>query len=202
VSEGIENFKRPPLKPVQAMLHCTHARVAELVDAHGSGPCIARCGDSSSLPGTKNTIKGHCFYSGLFVFHCFPLLSSGNQQVHRGRKRICAACFPTLCTFFADPGKNRPAPGYNVTLHTCPGGGIGRRARFRSVYRKMWRFEFSPGHQIQPDSESWMKKPLQCSGFFVFRNQKQPRFQAAVSGRLRSAAPPDRGPACRRSWRA
>ena len=28
------------------------ARVAELVDAHGSGPCIARCGDSSSLPGT------------------------------------------------------------------------------------------------------------------------------------------------------
>jgi hypothetical protein len=31
------------------------ARVAELVDAHGSGPCIARCGDSSSLPGTKIT---------------------------------------------------------------------------------------------------------------------------------------------------
>ena len=31
------------------------ARVAELVDAHGSGPCIARCGDSSSLPGTKDT---------------------------------------------------------------------------------------------------------------------------------------------------
>ena len=29
------------------------ARVAELVDAHGSGPCIARCGDSSSLPGTR-----------------------------------------------------------------------------------------------------------------------------------------------------
>jgi hypothetical protein len=26
-----------------------------LVDAHGSGPCIARCGDSSSLPGTRYT---------------------------------------------------------------------------------------------------------------------------------------------------
>ena len=29
---------------------------------------------------------------------------------------------------------------------TCPGGGIGRRARFRSVCRKAWRFESSPGH--------------------------------------------------------
>ena len=27
-----------------------------------------------------------------------------------------------------------------------PGGGIGRRARFRSVCRKAWRFESSPGH--------------------------------------------------------
>ena len=33
-----------------------------------------------------------------------------------------------------------------VHFKACPGGGIGRRARFRSVYRKMWRFEFSPGH--------------------------------------------------------
>ena len=33
------------------------ARVAELVDAHGSGPCIARCGDSSSLPGTINSFN-------------------------------------------------------------------------------------------------------------------------------------------------
>ena len=29
---------------------------------------------------------------------------------------------------------------------TCPGGGIGRRARFRSVCREAWRFESSPGH--------------------------------------------------------
>jgi hypothetical protein len=29
------------------------ARMAELVDAHGSGPCAARCGGSSPLPGTR-----------------------------------------------------------------------------------------------------------------------------------------------------
>src|SRR5450830_2152217 len=33
------------------------AHVAELVDAHGSGPCAARCGGSSPSVGTKN-IKG------------------------------------------------------------------------------------------------------------------------------------------------
>ena len=31
------------------------ARVAELVDAHGSGPCAARCGGSSPFPGTTVT---------------------------------------------------------------------------------------------------------------------------------------------------
>ena len=32
------------------------ARVAELVDAHGSGPCAARCGGSSPFPGTTLTL--------------------------------------------------------------------------------------------------------------------------------------------------
>ncbi len=31
------------------------AQVAELVDAHGSGPCAARCGGSSPLLGTKDS---------------------------------------------------------------------------------------------------------------------------------------------------
>lgn len=44
----------------------------------------------------------------------------------------------------------------------CPGGGIGRRARFRSVYRKMWRFEFSPGHHRYPNK----KKPLSFQRLF------------------------------------
>ena len=30
----------------------------------------------------------------------------------------------------------------------CPGGGIGRRARFRCVYRKMCRFESCSGHNV------------------------------------------------------
>ena len=57
------------------MLYCRQARVAELVDAHGSGPCIARCGDSSSLPGTSGIQIGFQFifrrkttvYSGFFL---------------------------------------------------------------------------------------------------------------------------------------
>ena len=32
------------------------ARMAELVDAHGSGPCALGCGGSSPLPGTINTV--------------------------------------------------------------------------------------------------------------------------------------------------
>ena len=34
-----------------------------------------------------------------------------------------------------------------TSARTCPDGGIGRRARFRSVCRKAWRFESSSGHQ-------------------------------------------------------
>ena len=56
-----------------------------------------------------------------------------------------------------------------VHCRLCPGGGIGRRARFRSVYRKMWRFEFSPGHQkyhgVHYQCERHCKKPLHASGF-------------------------------------
>lgn len=51
----------------------------------------------------------------------------------------------------------------------CPGGGIGRRARFRSVYRKMWRFEFSPGHQNYSTYASTAKsRPLSPVAFFAF----------------------------------
>ena len=33
------------------------AQVAELVDAHGSGPCAARCGGSSPLLGTTDSFR-------------------------------------------------------------------------------------------------------------------------------------------------
>lgn len=35
----------------------------------------------------------------------------------------------------------------NLILYSCERGGIGRRARFRIWYRKMWEFE-SPRSQI------------------------------------------------------
>ena len=31
--------------------------------------------------------------------------------------------------------------------NTCPGGGIGRRARLKIVYRKVWEFDSPPGHK-------------------------------------------------------
>src|SRR5690554_2859548 len=33
-----------------------------------------------------------------------------------------------------------------IAYTQCPGGGIGRRAWFRSMCRKVWRFESSSGH--------------------------------------------------------
>ena len=59
-----------------------------------------------------------------------------------------------------------------VHSKACPGGGIGRRARFRSVYRKMWRFEFSPGHHRQyRDSYAPIANPKShlVRGFFCAR---------------------------------
>src|SRR5690606_25883679 len=41
---------------------------------------------------------------------------------------------------------SRRAAAY-IGCAPSPGGGIGRRARFRSVCREAWRFESSPGHQ-------------------------------------------------------
>src|SRR3954471_11553503 len=43
------------------------AHVAELVDAHGSGPCAARCGGSSPSVGTK-TKKAGCASNRPFAF--------------------------------------------------------------------------------------------------------------------------------------
>ena len=45
--------------------------MAELVDAHGSGPCAARCGGSSPLLGTikqlKNRIKAQSVAGAVFL---------------------------------------------------------------------------------------------------------------------------------------
>ena len=44
-----------------------NAQVAELVDAHGSGPCAARCGGSSPLLGTiatQRTLVSQQIYEG------------------------------------------------------------------------------------------------------------------------------------------
>ena len=47
----------------------------------------------------------------------------------------------------------------------CPDGGIGRRARFRSVCRKVWRFESSSGHQK-------LKVARESGLFFCVQNKR------------------------------
>ena len=88
------------------------ARVAELVDAHGSGPCIARCGDSSSLPGTRYTEasecrqqKGHCQPSGLFSFHTFPkcIFHGRQQHAQTGTATRSWPCAPTIRALVNSP---------------------------------------------------------------------------------------------------
>src|SRR5690606_25103802 len=46
-----------------------------------------------------------------------------------------------------------------------PGGGIGRRAWFRSMCRKVWRFASSPGHPRFTENPA---KSADLAGFFVF----------------------------------
>ena len=55
------------------------AQVAELVDAHGSGPCAARCGGSSPLLGTtalaRQEPSNEQSLAGFFVFKLFLFIS-------------------------------------------------------------------------------------------------------------------------------
>ena len=202
-----------------------------MVDAHGSGPCAARCGGSSPLLGTIAIIQNtqlNPLFSWVF---CWPSAFGNNiryQRVGQCFVRTAASCsidaikrystFPArsapkafinkspssatsqtqdlesgyACTDMPQlPGRRALQPhgqgdpigacraGHNFALHPlprsahvsirrfftemglapaqpeylvytspslCPGGGIGRRAWFRSMCRKVWRFESSPGH--------------------------------------------------------
>src|SRR5450830_1766052 len=92
------------------------AHVAELVDAHGSGPCAARCGGSSPSVGT--------IYWQVSAAVCSTLL-------RRDRRSDCGVLISSVV----------------VQQYQCPRGGIGRRAWFRSMCRKVWGFESLRGHQ-------------------------------------------------------
>ncbi len=58
-----------------------NAHVAELVDAHGSGPCAARCGGSSPSVGTTTGD----------VFRKVVLEAAAKRR--KSRKRTAAFCF-------------------------------------------------------------------------------------------------------------
>ena len=59
----------------------------------------------------------------------------------------------------AESALTRPA-GPLTSAPTSPDGGIGRRARFRSVCRKAWRFESSSGHHFIPTTNGINKISL------------------------------------------
>ncbi len=54
----------------------------------------------------------------------------------------------------------------------CPGGGIGRRARFRCVCRKVCGFESRPGH---PGKSLTV---IRLSGIFTYHNKKKNKYPA------------------------
>ena len=73
-----------------------------------------------------------------------------------------------------------------------PDGGIGRRARFRSVCRKVWRFESSSGHQKYKK-----RSALQAffSSGFAFSQKRKP-FRASCGDSKGFACKQIRGRAC------
>jgi hypothetical protein len=57
---------------------------------------------------------------------------------------------PSRTAYRGESPRGHPAMGVHGrerALPACPPGGIGRRARFRSVYRKVWEFDSPGGHQ-------------------------------------------------------
>ena len=125
-------LKRTVHSPNGVGCSSTNAHVAELVDAHGSGPCAARCGGSSPSVGT--------------IYW---------KQIRRSMqdRRVGSLC----------PRGRLSSNSSNQ----CPRGGIGRRARFRSVCRKVWGFESLRGHQSFPD-ESGAKRRNLCKRIAAF----------------------------------
>jgi len=69
--------------------------MAELVDAHGSGPCAARCGGSSPLLGTKKTVKkGRILRPFFFIRFCFCPEREALSGFPWGLERICLQANP------------------------------------------------------------------------------------------------------------
>ena len=58
------------------------AQVAELVDAHGSGPCAARCGGSSPFLGTMIKVRT----ANLFSFQVLTRSKTRARLAQRTRK--------------------------------------------------------------------------------------------------------------------
>src|SRR5471032_796177 len=68
--------KTLPVVIIAELLRSISAHVAELVDAHGSGPCAARCGGSSPSVGTTKFRKKAAAplkRSAAFFIHAPPL---------------------------------------------------------------------------------------------------------------------------------
>jgi hypothetical protein len=121
---------------------CVNAHVAELVDAHGSGPCAARCGGSSPSVGTKSYLLFVVSLYGCLHAHVAELVDAHGSGPCAAR---CGGSSPSVGT------KSYPVVRRTVVwLFVCPRGGIGRRAWFRSMCREVWGFESLRGHQKLP----------------------------------------------------
>src|SRR5471032_2270605 len=92
---------------IAELLSSISAHVAELVDAHGSGPCAARCGGSSPSVGTiyriSCTEKPQTFMSlRLFSFPRYSLPMSSFPRAYLGDSTTTAADAPGCVKTSAD----------------------------------------------------------------------------------------------------
>src|SRR5690606_38100038 len=98
-------------------------------------------------------------------------LRKGGSRTRRGKSKIGQPKRGRLTCEIVTIRVDRTCLAAYIGCAPCPGGGIGRRARFRSVCREAWRFESSPGHHFpihrRSPSLSIFKK-ARFSGLFCY----------------------------------
>ena len=85
-----------------------------------------------------------------------PFLCVAAKSSQRSEKSARRQLTPKRRPLTSAPHQTRRTSPLRVV--TGPGGGIGRRARFRSVCREAWRFESSPGHHFPTKSRVIFKR--------------------------------------------
>src|SRR6185503_21361642 len=84
-------------------------------------------------------------------------------------------------------GCNRRAPSTIFHVPQCESGGIGRRARLRIWYRKVWGFESPLSHQNErprlPKSKVWVLRVRKDKSKFEYHSHRSGTMPKTVAAR-------------------